>query len=470
MPGQLASNFQDEQEIASRPFRLTNIQLQAIQCAKEKTFVCFGGGAGSGKTFLILRLIIIRACAIKSDHLVLRKTLSSAKGSICAQGLPEVLAICFPQIKLGVHIVYNKADNIYTFFNGSRIKIDGTDDKQRLDKLLGPSWSTIYFNETSEMSEEAFEITRTRLRQNSGLKLIFFLDCNPPYRSHWTYQKFILKLAKDRSPLSDADKFVYFQMNPKDNEYLRADYVEMLKNMPTKMRKRFYDGEFTDDAEGALWSQKDIDNNRIPYKNYADLLRDIPMAQIVIGVDPAASTTENSDLTGIVAVAAGQQLDKNNREQLYVLADWSCKAKPLEWATKAINLFHAVGADLIVAEINNGGEMVVETLRSAGFMGKIETVHASRSKRTRAEPIEALYEQGYVHHLDSAELADLEQEMTSYVQHMLVGKDPSPDRMDAMVWAAWYLTTHNNHAKFIRQIDPVEIKKAAHAAGLRRWQ
>jgi phage terminase large subunit-like protein len=242
------------------------------------------------------------------------------------------------------------------------------------------------------------------------------------------------------------------------NEYL--DTLET--GLTAKMKRRFYIGEFIDDSEGALWSQRVIDNNRVPYQNAHNLMQSIPLAQIAIGVDPATSVTEESDLTGIVAVGVGEKLSKEGREHLYVMSDRSGKYSPNEWAKEAINLYNNLEANCIVAEANQGGDMITEILRNNGFRGKIELVHASKGKLTRAEPWEALYEQGYVHHITSSELAELEVEMTTYSPYLLTGKDASPDRMDAMVWAGNYLTQHNNHARYRRQIDPEEFKKNAH--------
>lgn len=453
-------------------YRNTDIQRLAMEVLSNYTNVALCGGAGSGKTFIALRAIVLRALrASMTDHLILRKELTAARASIWDQGLPEVLRVCFP----GLEPHKNNKDSILTFPNGSRIRLGGASDRAKLEKILGQTQSTIYINEASEVMVDLFSFCQTRIRQKSILIPKIICDFNPPFKSHWTYHYFVEKRHKDKSPVADPENYGFLQMNPRDNTYLTEEYIKSLENLPPKMRKRFYLGEFTDDAEGALFKQKDINDHRVPYINYEHLFKNIPIGFTVVAIDPATSKTEDSDLTGIVAIGCGQQLRPDGREDIYVLADKSMRGSPYEWAQAAIDLAQKVKADLIVAEKNQGGDMVEAilrstTLRGGGFRGKVELVHASKGKITRAEPIEALYEQGFVHHLNSKELSDLEDQMCSYVPHMLTGVDASPDRMDALVWGITYLTDNNNHSKHMRMLDPEQIKQAASRSAMQMRQ
>jgi phage terminase large subunit-like protein len=142
----------------------------------------------------------------------------------------------------------------------------------------------------------------------------------------------------------------------------------------------------------------------------------------VVAVDPAITAEAGSSETGIIVAG----VDDNG--QGYVLADCSLRASPAGWAARAIAAYDDWGADRIVVEANQGGDMVEGTLRAIDDRVSVRAVHATRGKLTRAEPIAALYEKGRVHH---AELfPELEDQMCSWVPG-----DPSPDRMDALVWA-----------------------------------
>lgn len=179
-------------------------------------------------------------------------------------------------------------------------------------------------------------------------------------------------------------------------------------------RQELY-AEILDDAPGALWKRDNIDGLRVT-ATPADLVR------VVVAVDPAATSGEDADETGIIVAAIA------GNGHGYVLADRSLRGTPLEWATAAVRAFGEFTADRIVAEVNQGGEMVTHVLRTVDRNVPISTVHAARSKHTRAEPVAALYEQGRIHHVGS--FPQLEDQMCAWVPG-----EQSPDRMDALVWA-----------------------------------
>jgi phage terminase large subunit-like protein len=184
----------------------------------------------------------------------------------------------------------------------------------------------------------------------------------------------------------------------------------------TRLGRQELEGELLDDVPGALWQRAQIDKLRVAIAPQ--------LSRIVVAIDPAMTSGENADETGIVAAAKGMD------DQYYVLADRSCRDTPDGWARRAVGVFSELSADRIVAEINNGGEMVEHTLRTIDKQIPYKAVHASRGKRVRAEPIAALYEQGKVHHVGSYPL--LEDQMCSFVADDYIS---SPDRVDALVWA-----------------------------------
>ncbi len=170
-----------------------------------------------------------------------------------------------------------------------------------------------------------------------------------------------------------------------------------------------------DDVPGALWMREDIEKHRV--KKHVNLTR------IVVAIDPAVTNTEESDETGLIV--AGKGVDGHG----YVLSDNTLKASPKGWGQAAISLYDSFKADRIIAEVNNGGEMVEHVLRSIDLSVPYKAVHASRGKRVRAEPISAMYEQGKIHHVGI--FPQLEDQMCSFTPDT----EESPDRVDALVWA-----------------------------------
>ena len=184
----------------------------------------------------------------------------------------------------------------------------------------------------------------------------------------------------------------------------------------TRLGRQELLAEVLDDNPGAIFQQLDIERGRVRTHP--------PLCRVVVAIDPAVSKTEDSDETGIVVVGLGA--DGHG----YVLADLSGKYTPAEWAKRAIRAFDVAEADRIVAEVNQGGDLVVANLRAVDPRVPVKSVRASRGKRTRAEPIASLYEQTRVHHVGV--FAQLEDQMVAW-DPMLSPHD-SPDRMDALVW------------------------------------
>ena len=185
----------------------------------------------------------------------------------------------------------------------------------------------------------------------------------------------------------------------------------------TRLGRQEISGELLEEAEGALWNRNMIEAARLR----GPLPR---MKRIVVGVDPAITNKAESNLTGIVA--AGLGVDGRG----YLLADSSGRFTPDGWASRAVAQFDSLKADRIVAEGNQGGEMVRHTIQSVRKGIPVSIVHASRGKQARAEPIAALYEQGKISHAQP--FADLEDQMCTWEP---LGDMASPDRIDAMVWA-----------------------------------
>lgn len=184
----------------------------------------------------------------------------------------------------------------------------------------------------------------------------------------------------------------------------------------TRLGRQEIGGELLEDVPGALWTLALIESTRLDA-----IPEGVELVRVAVGVDPAISSGEDSNETGIVAAARGSD------GRAYVLEDVSGRYKPTEWAHQAINLYHRRQADRIVAETNQGGEMVETTIRVVDDTVAYTGVHASRGKQTRAEPISALYEQGKASHIGA--FPALEDQLVGWVPGM-----PSPDRLDSLVW------------------------------------
>tara|TARA_Y100000004_G_scaffold142914_1_gene162546 strand:- start:2442 stop:3704 length:1263 start_codon:yes stop_codon:yes gene_type:complete len=180
-------------------------------------------------------------------------------------------------------------------------------------------------------------------------------------------------------------------------------------------RQELY-AEVLDSLEGALWNHAMIDEQRINKEQLPELSR------IVVSLDPAVTANANSDETGILVVG------KCHNNRYYVLEDSSGKFSADAWARKAVDLYYLYQADRIVAETNNGGDLVERLIRGIDRQVSYKPVHATRGKMVRAEPISALYEQKKVSHVGV--LSKLEDQMTSYTGI----RSTSPDRLDALVW------------------------------------
>jgi predicted phage terminase large subunit-like protein len=171
---------------------------------------------------------------------------------------------------------------------------------------------------------------------------------------------------------------------------------------------------------GALWQRAWFDRDRVTQAP--------PMKRIVVAIDPAAKSSEGSDETGIVVAG----VDYNGAS--YVLQDLSGRYAPDKWAKRAIEAYHHHSADRIVAEVNNGGDMVEATIRMVDPRVPYRAVHASRGKVVRAEPVSALYERGQVRHVGV--FPELEDQLSGFAADFDRARAGySPDRLDALVWA-----------------------------------
>ena len=408
---------------------LTDKQHQMrVAASSDAKHILGVGGARSGKTFAFCYFIDRRAWkAPGSRHLIYRKHGVSAKQSIGMDTLPKV-----HDLAGGAAPRYYSQDGVFVYPNKSEIWLAGLDDSN-IDKVLGKEYATLYGNESSEFGFDIREKALTRLAQKvdqvdgRSLPLKEYIDLNPTTTAHWTYSMWMLGIHPVSKKSLNRDNYSAIFVNPTDNRAnLPPSLFETLETMGERNRRRFLLGEYVADVDEALWRRSMIQRVELPPGN---------LDRIVIAIDPAVSNNAGSDETGIIAGGIGGLA---GARQGYVLEDASGRFRPEEWARVALSLYHEMDADCIVAEANQGGDMVEAVIRSieAG-MGKaparVKLVHATRGKAIRAEPIVGLYERKLIHHV--GEFPQLEDQMTAFtVDFDRKAQGYSPDRVDALVW------------------------------------
>lgn len=418
--------------MAAPTMKFTKKQEEAQEViAGLATHVMLFGGSRSGKTFLLVRNVVMRALkAPGSRHAILRFRFNAVKASVVLDTFPKVMRLCFPGVKFRV----DKSDWFAEFENSSQIWFGGLDDKERTEKILGMEFVTIYLNEASQIPKGSRDLAVTRLaqqvnqviqgREASPLMPRMYYDCNPPSKAHWSYNMFIEKRDPDtKKPLTRPDDYTSFQINPVDNqENVSPDYLATLKGLSMRLQKRFLQGEFGDATPNALFHDEDFDKWRV-----LDGGRLPEFVRVVVGVDPSGADSDNpeNDAIGICVGALGS--DGN----AYLLQDCTVQAGPATWGRVVGQAFDRHEADVVVAEMNYGGAMVKSTIQTARPRTPFKPVTATRGKAIRAEPFSALYEQGRIRHV--GDYFELEDELCAFSTAGYLG-GRSPNRADAWIW------------------------------------
>jgi len=351
------------------------------------------GGRGSGKTMAGTHFVLdhLRKEGKRARVGVGAPTFGDVR-DVCAEGVTGLLSIAPTEFR------YNRSTSAAYHKDGGYVKFLGTEDPARWN---GPQWSLLWADELALWNEASWHQAQFGLRLGDHPKAV--VTTTPKNR------QFVRDLSNlDSTRTVRATTYDNTNLSEAVQERLRLQYGQ------TRIGRQEIMAEWLDDVVGALWSWDMIQSKAVG---------DVPdLDRIVIAIDPAVTSNEDSDETGIVVVG------RSDNDEYYVLADYSGKYSPDEWANKAISAYDTFGADRIIGEVNNGGEMVEYTLRTIRSTVPYTAVHASRGKRMRAEPIAALYEQHRVFH--SGTFPSLEKQMTEWSPEY-VG---SPDRLDALVW------------------------------------
>lgn len=397
------------------------------------------GSSRVGKSWMIIMwLILLSLWYPGSRHGVFRRNRNACARNLFNLTLPQAIhALGLTEyLKDGL----NKSELTLTFPNGSVIAFGGLDEHNR-DRELGSEYQSIFMNEVSEFDYEDVEFLKGRLYKDipkdphqappnapAILSHRMFTDCNPGTFDDWDYKLFVLKIHPlTNEPLTYPEDYDYHRLITDDEAYIRRN-----ADQSYEWKQRFIYANWTASNPDAMFQRAYIDKNR----HYGDLP---PLKHIVVGVDPAGTSHEKSDWTGIVV--AGIDYDGH----VYVLADRSVKSP--DWEKVVIEAYEEFQADEIVAERNSGHDLVKKVIfQAARGAISVDDVWAKRGKEVRAKPIADKYRDGFVHHLGDhphkEKLSELETQMCAFGGVAQKGK--SPDRMDALVWALWKLFKINS--------------------------
>ena len=370
-------------------------------------------GRGFGKTRLGAEWLAAKAVRNPGVRCAIVARTFSDTRNVCVEGVSGILNILreYDAVK-----DWNKSNGILTLKNDSIIQTFSADTP---DSLRGPQFHYAWCDELAAWQyEDTWNQLQFGLRLGDHTQAVITTTPRPT------------KLIKD---LVKRETTVVTRGSTFDNaeNLSQSALLEMqTRYAGTRLGQQELYGAILDDNPGALWSRASLEAARVKDTPY--------LIRVVVGIDPAVTSGEESDSTGIVV--AGLSGDGH----YYILADYTLKASPQVWAEKAVYAFELHKADRIIAETNNGGDLVVHLLQQVKNTIPVKKVTASRGKAVRAEPIAALSEQGKLHMVGY--FPELEDELCEYEPGV---SSKSPDRMDAMVWAVTELSEGSNALNYL---------------------
>lgn len=340
---------------------------------------------------------------------VVAETFSDGR-DVCIEGESGLLS-CLPRSSVAT---WNRSLGELVLENGTRYKIYSGD---KPDQLRGPQHHRAWCDELAKYryARETWQQLALGLRLGDRPQAIITTTPRPLS---------LLKEIRDR-PSTHVTTGSTFDNAANLSESFLEEVEGQYAN--TRIGRQELYAEILDDVPGALWTRAMIEETRLAVAP--------ELQRVVVAIDPAVTSGEDSDETGLVI--AGKGFDG----RAYVLSDRTCRVSPDAWARRAVEAYHEYRADRIIAEVNQGGDMVERVVRTVDPHVSYRKIHASRGKRVRAEPIAALYEQGRVSHVGG--MPELEDQMCAFVPE---GMDTSPDRVDALVWALTELMLENRRA------------------------
>jgi predicted phage terminase large subunit-like protein len=394
----LAMSSQDDQILAEYAWRWSfKARPEQLPPPGDWRTWCLLAGRGFGKTRTGAEYVRMMVESGKAKYVALVAPTAADARDVMVEGESGLLSICPPWNRP----LYEPSKRRLTWPNGARATLYSADEPER---LRGPQHDLAWCDELASWRyPEAWDMLMFGLRLGSDPRVVVTTTPKPT--------KIVKELVK--APTTAVTRGSSY-----DNRanLAPAFFDQIVKRYEgTRLGRQELYAEILTDVEGALWQYDTIERTRVQAgpKSYK---------RLVVAIDPAVSAEEGSDETGIIAAGLGP--DGHG----YILDDRSGRYSPRDWALRAVGLYEQHHADRIIAEVNNGGDLVEATLRTVKPGISYRAVHASRGKTTRAEPVAALYEKGMVHHVGS--FPALEDQLCNWVQG-----DPSPDRLDALTWA-----------------------------------
>jgi len=388
-------------------------QLEPLELRNgEKDFWVFNAGRGSGKTRAGAEWVRHRIKSGDKRIACVAPTNSDIR-RVMVEGDSGLLSVCWSGDKTykgGKMGFPNWAptNRTLTWDNGAKVEFYSAEDPER---LRGPQFHSAWCDEIAAWRNmrDVWDMLQFCVRLGKHNKTMITTTPKPVRLMREL-------IANPRSVVSKGSTY-----DNKDN--LSPSFIKGMEDTyeGTRLGRQELYAEILNEAAGALWNMDMLDAAGLAPQDVPDPDH---LSRIVVAVDPAITSNEESDLTGIIVAG----IDVNGKG--YVLEDGTGNFTPREWAAKAVSLYYKYKADRIVAERNQGGDMVRHTIETEDPTVPIRLVSASRGKMARAEPVSALYEQGKVFHAPGLDL--LEQQLVIWEPLGSVG---SPDRLDALVWA-----------------------------------
>ena len=408
----LTDGFQDKETMAfnNRAKWLQTARPTQIEAVGDWSIWLILAGRGWGKTRTGAENILTYAMRNPNVICGVVAPTSGDLRRVCFEGPSGLSRLVARECLLDTEKAYNKSAMEIKLWNGSIIQGYAAIEP---DRLRGPQFHRIWADELAAWRyPETFNQMLFGLRLGDDPKLIITTTPRPTKLIKEIVQSKTTKLTTGTT-FDNADN-----LSDQAIQTLRDKYEN------TRLGRQELLGEILEDFEGALWNYGMFDRNR---------LEEAPELQrIVVAIDPAVTSGEEADETG--SVVAGRGVDN----RFYVLEDATLRGSPDRWMRKAVDLYYLHKADRIIAETNNGGDLVERLLRTIDRSVSYKKVNASRGKLVRAEPVEALYEQQKVSHVGL--FTSLEDQLCTYT-----GGGKSPDRLDALVWAITELSTSSGN-------------------------
>jgi len=353
-------------------------------------------GRGAGKTWTGSNWIIERAKQGYGPIALIAQTKADARDTMVELGPSSIMKVAPPDFTP----TYEPSKRRLTFPNGITATVFSGDEPSQ---LRGPQHSTVWIDELAKFKypQETWDNMEFGLRLGDDPCVLVTTTPRPI--------PILKQITKDPKTV-DVVVSTFANRHNLSPQFL-SRITERYEG--SRLGRQELHGEILEDTPGALWQPSQLDATRV--NEYPTLKR------IVIGVDPAVSATSSSNATGIVGCGLGED------GHLYILADSTVVGSPREWAKAVEKLYKSLSADIIIAESNQGGDLVASNIRQYNQNLPVRLVRATKGKYTRAEPIATMFEQGRGHIV--GRLPQLEDELTTWVHG-----ETSPDRLDAMVW------------------------------------